>query len=64
MFRQFFAGLDSPALPLAAMAFFALAFALVLLRTFVVEKRRDYDPIALLPLEEGEPTNPLDEVKP
>ncbi len=37
MYRQFFAALDSPALPLAAMGFFLVAFVLMLVRTFAVE---------------------------
>jgi hypothetical protein len=63
MYREFFSALDSPALPLVAMAFFALAFALVLLRTFVWKPKREYDPIATLPLDEGGETS-RHEVKP
>lgn len=54
MYRQFFSGLESAALPLAAMAFFVLAFVLVLARTFFWKRKSDYDPIASLPLDEGE----------
>jgi len=56
MYRQFFSALDSPALPLAAMAFFAIAFALVLLRTFAWKRTKDYDSVADLPLADGEAT--------
>jgi hypothetical protein len=56
VYREFFAGMDSTVLPLAAMAFFALAFALVLLRTFAWKRRRDYDSVAELPLADGEAT--------
>ncbi|MCB1007871.1 MAG: hypothetical protein KDB94_03150 [Acidobacteria bacterium] len=54
MYREFFAAMDSPVLPLVAMAFFALAFALVLLRTFAWKRNKDYDSVADLPLEDGE----------
>jgi len=56
MYREFFAAMDSPLLPLAAMAFFAVAFALVLLRTFAWKRPKDYDSIAELPLADGEAT--------
>lgn len=50
MYRQFFANLDSAALPLLAMFLFMAAFALVLVRLFVGSRRRDFDPVAGLPL--------------
>lgn len=63
MYRQFYAALDSPALPLAAMGFFVVAFVLMLVRTYAWKKKADYDPIAALPLED--PENPdRSEVKP
>lgn len=55
MYRQFFSALESTSLPLASMVFFLLAFALVLLRTLWLKSKRDYDPIATLPLEDGAP---------
>lgn len=50
MYRQFFANLDSAALPLLAMFLFMAAFALILIRLFVRGRRRDFDPVAGLPL--------------
>jgi hypothetical protein len=50
MYRQFFANLDSAALPLLAMFLFMAAFALVLMRLFVRGRRRDFDSVAGLPL--------------
>jgi len=66
VYREFFRGLDSPALPIAAMLFFLIAFVLVLLRTFVWKRRRDYESDAALPLagDEPNPGNPRQEVKP
>ena len=52
MYREFFRSLQSTDLPLATMLFFLAAFVLVLMRTFVWKSRRDYDPVAALPLEE------------
>ena len=63
MFREVFATLDSPALPLAAMGFFLVAFALVLVRTWAFKKKADYDRIAALPLADPE-TPDRSEVKP
>lgn len=66
MYREFFRGLDSPVLPIAAMLFFVVAFVLVLLRTFVWKRKRDYESDAALPLAGDEPNsrNPRQEVKP
>jgi hypothetical protein len=50
MYRQFFANLDSAALPLLAMFLFMAAFALILIGLFVRGRRRDFDPVAGLPL--------------
>jgi hypothetical protein len=50
MYRQFFANLDSAALPLLAMFLFMAAFAAILIRLFVRRRRRDFDPVAELPL--------------
>jgi len=63
MYRQFFAALDSPALPLTAMGLFIAAFVLMLVRTYVWKRKADYDPIAALPLEDPEDTD-RSEVKP
>lgn len=63
MYRQFFAALDSPALPLAAMGFFLAAFALMLARTFLWKRKSDYEAIAALPLDDSEAPD-RSEVKP
>jgi hypothetical protein len=63
VYRQFFAALDSPALPLAAMGFFLVAFVLMLARTFLWKRKSDYDPIAALPLDDPEGSD-RHEVKP
>ena len=56
MYREFFSGMTSTTLPLVTMAFFFVAFALVLVRLFLLRKRRDYDPVAALPLDDGSTT--------
>jgi cytochrome c oxidase cbb3-type subunit 4 len=53
MYKQFFAALDSTALPLAAMAFFVLAFVVVVVRTFSLKRTNDYDAVAQLPLDDS-----------
>jgi hypothetical protein len=50
MYREFYAALPSTLLPIVVMAFFVVVFAVVLLRTFVLKRRRDYDRMAALPL--------------
>jgi hypothetical protein len=52
IYREFYAALDSPALPLFAMGLFVLLFVFMLLRTFAMRRKSDYDPIAALPLED------------
>lgn len=54
MYREFFSAMTSHALPLAAMAFFVVAFALVLARVFVLRRRADYDSVAALPLDDSD----------
>ncbi|MFN7941034.1 MAG: CcoQ/FixQ family Cbb3-type cytochrome c oxidase assembly chaperone [Thermoanaerobaculia bacterium] len=63
MYREFYAALDSPLLPLVAMLFFAVAFGLVLLRVYGRARRSDFDAVAALPLD---PRDSLEarEVKP
>jgi hypothetical protein len=59
MFRAFFSALDSPALPLAAMLFFIVAFAVVLVRLFALRTRGEYRSIAALPLDDSDsPSDP------
>ena len=50
MFREYYSALPSTLLPLVVMVFFAVVFAGILLRTFVVKRRHDYDRVAALPL--------------
>jgi len=57
MYREFFSGMTSTTLPMVAMAFFFVAFVLVLVRLFVLRRRRDYDPIAALPLDDVSTTD-------
>jgi hypothetical protein len=54
IYREFYAALDSPALPLFAMGLFVLLFLAMLLRTFAARRKSDYDPIAALPLQDRE----------
>ena len=63
MYREFFSAMTSHALPLAAMAFFVLAFALVLARVFLLRRRGDYDSVAALPLDDSD-SRDSDEVRP
>ena len=57
MYREFFSGMSETTLPLVTMAFFIVAFALVLARLFLLRKRRDYDPVAALPLDDASTTD-------
>lgn len=54
MYREFYSALDSTTLPIAAMLFFFVVFLLVLVRLFVLRRRRDYDALAALPLDDAE----------
>ena len=60
MYRQFFAGMEWTGLALFAMALFLLLFMLMLLRVFVVRRRRDYDQVAQLPLDDSPPSHAAD----
>lgn len=60
MYREFFSNLESATLPLVAMGFFLLAFLLVLLRTFLLKRKADYDDVAALPLEDRESSDPTE----
>jgi hypothetical protein len=55
IYRDFYAAMGSPALPLFAMGLFVLLFLVMLVRTFAARKKSDYDPIAALPLEDRDP---------
>lgn len=57
MYKQFFAALESTALPLAAMAFFVLTFLVIIVRTYSLKRTSDYDAMANLPLEESATPN-------
>lgn len=50
MWRQFYAGLHEPWLPLFGMAVFVSGFLLVLLRTYGFKRRADFDAVASLAL--------------
>jgi cbb3-type cytochrome oxidase subunit 3 len=50
MYREFYAALPSTLLPIVVMAFFLVLFVVVVLRTFALKGRRDYDRVAALPL--------------
>lgn len=50
MYKQFFANMESIALPMFAFGLFFAAFALMLLRTFAWKRKGDFDPMAQLPL--------------
>ncbi len=63
MYRELFSNLESVELPLAAMLFFLVVFVLVLVRVFALKRRRDYDSIAALPLDDSK-TSENKEVKP
>ena len=63
MYREFFAGMESPLLPLLAMGFFLLAFALILLRTFVLKRKPEFDSVAALPLADDALPQATQEVK-
>ncbi len=55
MFRQYFAGMEHTGLALFAMFLFLVLFTLILLRLFALRSRRDYDGVALLPLDDSPP---------
>jgi len=58
MYRDFYSALPSTLLPIVVMTFFLVVFAVVLLRTFVLRRRRDYDRLAALPLADDPPAGP------
>lgn len=58
MYREFYAALPSTLLPIVVMAFFLAAFVLVVVRTFVLKRRRDYERVAALPLADAPPAAP------
>jgi cytochrome c oxidase cbb3-type subunit 4 len=54
MYKQFYSQMDSQFLPLLALFVFLFLFLGVFVRTFVMKRRSDYQPIADLPLDEKE----------
>ncbi len=55
MYRAFYEGLSSLSwLPQATMIFFFTFFIAVLLRTYVLKQRKDFDEVASLPLDDEE----------
>ncbi|MFZ5445511.1 MAG: cbb3-type cytochrome c oxidase subunit 3 [Myxococcota bacterium] len=63
MFKQHFSNLESIELPLFGLWLFIGIFLLVLVRTFVLKPRGDFDAAAQLPLNDGTPL-PRTEAKP
>lgn len=63
MFKQHFANLEFVELPLFGLWLFIGVFALVLLRTFVLKRKQEFDADAQLPLNDG-PVLSSPEVKP
>lgn len=58
MYREFYAALPSTLLPIVVMAFFLAAFVVVVVRTFVLKRRRDYESVAALPLADAPAATP------
>lgn len=56
MYRQFFAGMEHTGLALFAMGLFLTLFALMFVVVFGLRRRRDYDAVAALPLDESNAT--------
>lgn len=54
MWREFYSAMESPALPILAMACFIGAFVFVLIRNFGHAKASDFDEMAALPLKNDE----------
>jgi len=50
MWKEFYSAMESPALPILAMACFIGSFVVVLIRNYGYAKARDFDKIASLPL--------------
>ncbi len=63
MYQQYFAGMAWQWLPLLALFLFLTMFVLMLVRTFVVKRKTDFDAVAALPLSDGDVTH-SSEVKP
>ena len=63
IYKEFYAGMEWAALPIVALLFFLVAFALILLRTFAAQREHDFDAVAALPLADGTTPNPR-EVQP
>lgn len=53
MYKQFFAGFEFVALPLFALGLFLLMFVFVVLRTWALKTKRDFEPQSQLPLSDG-----------
>ncbi len=63
MYKEFYSNMEWAALPIVALLFFLVAFALILLRTFAAKRKHDFDAVAALPLSDGI-TPPTHEVQP
>ena len=53
MFQQFFAEMEWTALPLFALGLFMVMFVAVLVRTFALKSKGDFEAQRALPLSEG-----------
>ena len=53
MFKEFFAGMESTALPIFGLGLFVAMFVLVVLRTFAFKTKGDFTPQSELPLSDG-----------
>lgn len=64
MYRQFFSGMEHTGLALFAMALFLTLFALMFVVVFGLRRRRDYDAVAALPLDDSSTAHPSDPFDP
>lgn len=53
MYKQFFAGMEFTALPIFALCLFVVFFTLVVVRTFAIKTKGDFDADSQLPLSDG-----------
>jgi len=63
MYQSFYAGMAWRVLPLAALVLFFTLFALMMVRTWLFKRDRDFDETAALPLAD-DVSQPSSEVKP
>ncbi len=58
MWKEFYSAMESPALPILAMACFLGSFLIILIRNYGHAKARDFDSVASLPLVSDEQSVP------